>query len=303
MEGVTVRNEFWVGNVVSARVDLETVDPATLAGIDGVTGVASNAEMPSQSSSQAQTDPETGIDRDANYTYGLRQIDVPGFDEKYNASGEGTTVTVIDDGISNPEAGHPDLEFAIKAVAENGSVTTGTLGEPARLAHGEHVAGTATGAADPVGDVPRYGVAPNASLIKIKPGERGNVSVENILASMEFAVEQDSDVVSMSLGVPEETPWNSVLELMMEQQTQTALAAGTVVVGGAGNIGDGDAGGPVRSPGANFNARSVPRTRPATSLTSRVGPSSTGSVSTTTPPSAGPPSTLSSTRVSISSRT
>jgi PGF-CTERM protein len=257
MEGVTFRNEFWVGNVVSARVDLETVDPATLAGIDGVTGVASNAEMPSQSSSQAQTDPETGIDRDANYTYGLRQIDVPGFDEKYNASGEGTTVTVIDDGISNPEAGHPDLEFAIKAVAENGSVTTGTLGEPARLAHGEHVAGTATGAADPVGDVPRYGVAPNASLIKIKPGERGNVSVENILASMEFAVEQDSDVVSMSLGVPEETPGNSVLELMMEQQTQTALAAGTVVVGGAGNIGAGDAGGPVRSPGANFNVLSV----------------------------------------------
>jgi subtilisin family serine protease len=257
IEGVTVRNEFWVGNVVSVRIDLETVDPTDLAAIDGVTRVASNAEMSVQSSTQAQEDPEGDIDLDANYTYGLRQIDVPGFDEKYNASGEGTTVTVIDDGISNPEEGHPDLEFAIKAVAENGSVTTGTLGEPARLAHGEHVAGTATGAADPVGDVPRYGVAPNASLIKIKPGERGNVSVENILASMEFAVEQDSDVVSMSLGVPEETPGNSVLELMMEQQTQTALAAGTVVVGAAGNIGDGDAGGPVRSPGANFNVLSV----------------------------------------------
>jgi subtilisin family serine protease len=257
MEGVTVRNEFWVGNVVSVRVDLGAVDLADLAAIDGVTGIASNAEMSVQSSTQAQEDPEVDIDLDANYTYGLRQIDVPGFEEKYNASGEGTTVAVIDDGISNPEEGHPDLEFVIKAVAENGSVTTGTLGQPTELAHGEHVAGTATGAADPAGDVPRYGVAPNASLIKIKPGERSDVTVENILASMEFAVEQDADVVSMSLGIPEETPGDSVLELMMEQQTQTALTAGTVVVGAAGNIGAGDAGGPVRSPGANFNVLSV----------------------------------------------
>jgi len=257
MDGVTVRNTFWVGNIVSVTVDLDTVDPADLAAIDGVTRVAPNVEMTRSSSAQVNESPDVGINLDANFTHGLRQIDVPGFEDKYNASGEGTTVTVIDDGISNPEAGHPDLDFSIKAVAENGTVTTGTLGKPADLAHGEHVAGTATGAADPVGDVPRYGVAPNASLIKVKVGERTSVSVENILASVEFAVEQDSDVVSMSLGLPVQTPGNPVLELLMEQQAQSALAAGTVVVAAAGNAGAGDAGGSVRSPGANFNVLTV----------------------------------------------
>ena len=257
MEGVTVRNEFWVGNVVSARVDLETVDPVDLAAIDGVTRVAPNTEMTRPSSVQAQTESNVSADQTQNFTYGLRQIDVPGFEDKYSASGEGTTVTIIDNGISNPEAGHPDLEFEIKAVAENGSVTTGTLGEPTELAHGEHVAGTATGAANPAGDVPRYGVAPNASLINIKVGERKSIAVEDLLASVEFAVEQDSDVASMSLGLPIESPGDSVLELLMGQQAQTALAAGTVVIGTTSNEGAGDAGGPVRTPGAEFSVLSV----------------------------------------------
>ncbi len=257
MEGVTVRNTFWVGNVVSARVDLETVDPVDLAAIDGVTRVAPNTEMTRPSSVQAQTESNVSADQTQNFTYGLRQIDVPGFEDKYSASGEGTTVTIIDNGISDPEAGHPDLEFGIKAVAENGSVTTGTLGQPTEQAHGEHTAGTATGAADPAGDVPRYGVAPNASLINIKVGERKSIAVEDLLASVEFAVEQDSDVASMSLGLPIESPGDSVLELLMGQQAQTALAAGTVVIGTTSNEGAGDAGGPVRTPGAEFSVLSV----------------------------------------------
>jgi subtilisin family serine protease len=252
MPGAEVQNQFWVGNILSVTADMSVHDIETFERLDGVIGVSRNVELANPA--PVGDNPAVDIDQNGNVTYGLEQIDVPGFEDKYNTSGEGATVTIIDDGISNPEEGHPDLEFAIKAVAEGGEVTTGTLGTAG--SHGEHTAGTATGAADPAGDVPRYGVAPNADLIMVNTFE-GQAAAVDTLAAVQFAAQQDSDVASMSLGFPVQTPGNSVLELLMEQQMQDANAMGTAVVGSAGNEGSGAAGGPVTSPGAEFTGFSI----------------------------------------------
>ena len=271
-EHADIRNQFWAGNVLSVEVDLDEHDVERLAAIDGVTAVAPNADAvhPAPPEDDTTMMASTESSGDDDYTYGLEQIDVPGFEERYGDRGGNASVAVIDDGISNPEAGHPDLTFATEAVAVNGSVTTGTLGSAG--SHGEHVAGTAAGAAEPAGDVPRYGVAPESSLVMINAFE-GGATAEDILASVQYSAEQDVDVATMSLGF-ESTTGNSVLMTAMEETIQDANAAGTLVVGSAGNAGAGDDGGPATSPGAEFSSFSVG----ASNAQGSIAPFSSGSV-------------------------
>lgn len=206
-----VQHEYWVGNALSVEIDLDQSDISTLAEIPGVTSVIPNVQFdtPPQpalttdaDSDEIRTDGITPSLEEGDFTYGLQKIGIPSFEEQFDTDGQGATVAIIDDGISSPDEGHPDLEFAQTAVAADGVITEGTLGSPG--AHGEHVSGTATGAADPAGDVPRYGVAPNASLIEVNAFEEG-AFLEDILAGVEYAVEEDADVAGMSLGFPRPT--------------------------------------------------------------------------------------------------
>jgi Subtilase family. len=172
-------------------------------------------------------------DPDAEYTWGLQQIGVPSFDEQFDVRGEGANVTIIDDGISDGD--HPDLEFAQKVNIVDNEINVGAIGLTDD-AHGEHVAGTATGALDPAGDVPRYGVAPNASLTKINVFEgTPGASFANILTAVDYAVtERNADVAGMSLSAG--GPVSTVFDLV-DQQMRDAKAAGTLVTVSSGNAG------------------------------------------------------------------
>jgi len=132
-------------------------------------------------------------------------------------------------------------------------VTTGTLGSPG--AHGEHVAGTATGAANPAGPVARYGVASDADLYKVNVFESGAYT-SDIIAAIQWSVQNDADVASMSLGFGP-VDGLSTIQVSMETAMQNAEDAGTVVIGSAGNSGNGAAGGPVTSPGGEFTGFSI----------------------------------------------
>jgi hypothetical protein len=169
-------------------------------------------------------------------------------------TGQGTDVAILDDGVSDPDNLHPDLDFATKAIAENGEVTTGTLGSPDN-GHGEHVAGTAVGSLEPAGDVPRYSVAPGADLHKINVFQ-GGAFTSDLVAAVQFSASNGYDVASMSLGVG---PVNgqSTIQIPMEQAMQNANDLGTLVIGSAGNSGSGVAGGPTTSPGTEFSGFSV----------------------------------------------
>ena len=254
---VSHRNDFWAGNIVVVEADLDAIDPERLAAIDGVERVTPNVEFEGPTP-QPGTD---GVepDLDGEFTFGLEQINVPEFEDEFGTQGEGTSVMIGDDGISTPDDPHPDLEFEKKAIAENGEITEGELGT-STVAHGEHVAGTATAAAEPVGDVPRYGVAPDADLLKANVFE-GGAFTEDIIASMEWAAENDADAASYSLGIPSEDGLSTFVPEYVDV-IDDVTAAGTVAVvsagndGGSGNVG-GSEGGPVSSPATNFNTVAI----------------------------------------------
>jgi len=258
--GATVRERFWAGNIVTAEVDLSEIDLERLAAIDRVKSVSPNVRYerpePPTAAGGAAADAAAQSDDTTNYTYGLEQINVPEFEDEFDTQGEGATVMIGDDGISNPEAGHPDLEFAKEAIVSNGTVDEGTLVGGTEEAHGEHTAGTATGAADPAGDVPRYGVAPEADLLMADVFAGGGAFTEDIVASMQWAAENDADAASFSLGFPSSTGLSTFQPAFVET-IEDVNAAGTVAVVSAGNSGSGDGGGPVTAPATNFRSASV----------------------------------------------
>ena len=262
LSNAEVTQRMVIGNALAVEIDLDQHDIDQLATIPGVEAVAPNIKF----EHPAQLDESTGAvspsnvtvpDPDAEYTWGLQQIGVPSFDEQFDVRGEGANVTIIDDGISDGD--HPDLEFAQKVNIVDNEINVGAIGVTDN-AHGEHVAGTATGALDPAGDVPRYGVAPNASLTKINVFEgTPGASFANILTAVDYAVtERNADVAGMSLGAG--GPFSTVASIV-DAQMREAKAAGTLVTVSAGNEGDffqgGDEGAPVSTPATEFDAFSV----------------------------------------------
>jgi len=253
-----VRNQFWAGNVISAEVDLDAVSAERIAEIDGVTRVSPNVEYERPAPQMDGAEP----DLDGDFTFGLEQINIPEFDENFDGQGEGASIMIGDDGISNPDEGHPDLEFAEEVNVVNGEINPG-LGDPG--AHGEHVAGTATAAADPVGEVPRYGVAPNADLLKANVFQ-GGAFTEDIIASMEWAAENDADVASFSLGFAPDEGLSTFAPAYVET-IEDVNAAGTAAVVSAGNSGAGPVGGPVTAPATNFDSVAVGASNEAGDIT------------------------------------
>jgi subtilisin family serine protease len=142
--------------------------------------------------------------------------------------GKGTKVAVLDTGVDDA---HPDLEGRISA-AKNFTDSPGT--EDAQ-GHGTHTASTVGGTGAASGGRNR-GVAPGAHLLVGKVlDDSGSGAMSWIIAGMQWAVEQDADVVSMSLGSPQRTDCSDPMSTAAEE-----LARGsedTLFVVAAGNIG------------------------------------------------------------------
>lgn len=162
-------------------------------------------------------------------------------------TGEGITVAVLDTGV---DATHPDLAGQVVA-AEN---FVGA-GEPVDdHGHGTHVASTVagTGAAS---DGRFTGVAPDADLLSGKVCTAdGQCPTSAIMAGMQWAaVDQDADVVNMSLGGGP-TDGTDPLSLLVNQ---LSAETGTLFVIAAGNSGGDGAWRTVGSPAAADSALAV----------------------------------------------
>ncbi|WP_168216236.1 S8 family serine peptidase [Halorussus halobius] len=226
-DGLSVKNQFWISNSLLLAVDTDEVDPDELAAQKGVSQVHPNYEM-------AIPDPETGnaSAEATDVTYGLDQLDVPEAWDQFDARGQGATVAVLDTGV---DPNHPDIDIDAGNFAEFDGDGNEVDSEPHDSAyHGTHVSGTATGGDD---SGTAIGVAPEAELLHglILPG--GSGSFTQIIAGIQWAVEQDADVINMSLGA---TGYNSQLI----EPVRNAEAAGTTVVAAAGNDGEGTTGSP-----------------------------------------------------------
>lgn len=189
------------------------------AGVDDL--LAALEEEPSRSGVDKVwlSAPVTKADEDSN-----PQIGAPEAWER-GLTGEGVRVAVLDTGI---DTGHPDLDEAVVAEADfSGSPDPGD-----RIGHGTHVAGIVAGSGDGAAD--RQGVAYGADLLNGKVFDDEGFSDEAIIIeAMEWAVEQDADIVNMSLGGgPSDgtDPVATALDALTEE-------SGTLFVVSAGNEG------------------------------------------------------------------
>ncbi|UCC69908.1 MAG: S8 family peptidase [Armatimonadota bacterium] len=141
--------------------------------------------------------------------------------------GSGVKVAVIDTGI---DSGPPDL-----AVADGVNYVSKPWWKPADPSkwdddngHGTHVAGIIAALHNDIGVV---GVAPNASLYAVKTLDRtGSGYVSDIIAGIEWCINNGMDVANMSLGTDSDVQ-------SLHDACDTADGAGVVLVAAAGNDG------------------------------------------------------------------
>ena len=177
--------------------------------------------------------------------YSERAEDVTGMTEnitKVNAddvwnmgyTGDGVVVAVIDSGVNY---NHVDIANNLwdggTEFPNHGYNTYDGNDDPMdRFGHGTHCAGTICG--DGTSGT-KTGIAPKATLMCVKSvSDEGTGTAHNINSGMEWAVEHNADVLSMSLGVtlPELSE-----KTMLRRSCVTALELGVVASVAAGNYG------------------------------------------------------------------
>ncbi|MDP5272705.1 S8 family peptidase [Chengkuizengella axinellae] len=159
---------------------------------------------------------------------GVRMIQAPDVWDQ-SEKGKGIVIAIIDTGCDRD---HPDLK---DRVIGGRNFTSDDNGNPNKfsdyIGHGTHVAGTIAASINGSGVV---GVAPEASLLILKAlgGKYGSGSYDWIINAINYAVDRNVDIISMSLGGPHNIP-------ELHQAVLNAVEKNILVVCAAGNEGDG----------------------------------------------------------------
>ena len=160
-----------------------------------------------------------------------------------NLSGEGVRIAVVDTGLDTQ---HPDFQGRIGGTAD----FTGE-GITDRHGHGTHCASIAAGSGEASGGKYR-GAAPKASLYAAKVlRSDGQGMMSDVMAGVEWAVDQGVQVVSLSLGGP--GPCDGTDALC--ETCDAAVERGVIVCVAAGN--DGPNPYTVGSPGCAHNVITI----------------------------------------------
>lgn len=159
-------------------------------------------------------------------SYGLDMISAQSM-WKQSKKGAGIKIAVIDSGC---DINHVSLKDSIAGVR---NFTTEDNKNPRivtdRVGHGTHVAGII--AANEDKNI-MSGVAPDAELYILKAIDKtGSGKLSWVINAINYAVELDVDIISMSLGMPESDP-------KLERAINNAVKKGISVVCAAGNEGD-----------------------------------------------------------------
>ena len=249
MEGVTVTGTLWLVNAVVVSIEPDQLTATDLAAIDDVERVHPNYEY-TISKPIEPSDTGSDVSSDTDVTYGLDQINAPDAWDEFDNRGDDIRVAVLDTGVAED---HPDIDIEPAAFAEFDSSGDEAPGEYCTDGicdtgyHGTHVSGTIAGgnASDE-----HIGVAPDATLMHGLVLPEGGGTWAQITGGIQWAVEEDADVVSMSLGG----------EITDELVTpiENAIDTGTIVVASSGNEGPGTA----SSPGADRSSLAVGATDP-----------------------------------------
>ena len=146
----------------------------------------------------------------------------------HETKGKGITVAVLDTGC---DTDHPDL---IDRIVGGYNFTNDDGGDSLKFedynGHGTHVCGTIAASLNNSGVV---GVAPEANLLILKVlGKNGSGQYAWIIKAIQYAIDQKVDIISMSLGGPNDV--KALHDVIIEAVNQNIL-----VVCAAGNDGDG----------------------------------------------------------------
>lgn len=214
---VTVPNEAVV-NKLKHLQDVERVE------VDAIAHVAAPASTRTGTTQPVAQPVQT-------VPWGVNRIDAP--KAWATSRGSNVKVAVLDTGI---DKSHPDLVDNIAGgtnYVESGRGARLTLDPTAWSddnGHGTHVSGTIAAADNTIGVV---GVAPQAKLYGVKVlNSAGSGYVSDIVSGIEWSVNNDMQVISMSLSVSTDVQ-------ALHEAVDVADAAGVVVVAAAGNTGDG----------------------------------------------------------------
>ncbi|MEQ7009853.1 S8 family peptidase [Actinopolymorpha sp. B17G11] len=163
---------------------------------------------------------------------------------KSGYTGKGVRVAVLDTGY---DAAHPDLAGRVAAAQTFVPGETVVDGN----GHGTHVASTVGGSGAPSGGR-RKGVAPDVDLLVGKVlDDRGRGLTSQIIAGMEWAVDNDARVVNMSLGGTASDGTDPLSQAVDELSARS----GALFVTAAGNSGPEE--GTVGAPGTATSALTV----------------------------------------------
>lgn len=164
----------------------------------------------------------------SGYIEGAKLIGADKFGER-GFYGEGITIAVIDSGC---DISHPNLKDRIVGYR---NFTDDDKKDPNNvtdyIGHGTHVCGI-IGASD-IGEKGIIGVAPKCSLLVLKALSKNGGKSSWVASAIDYAVAQNVDIISMSLGSPSPSP-------EMRKAIGRAIEKGICVVVSSGNNGDND---------------------------------------------------------------
>jgi len=165
---------------------------------------------------------------------------------KHKLTGDGGIITILDSGIN---CSHPDFndcasDNAGKLLYWHDIYDYLERPEDVFLGHGTHVASIAAGTGD-ASDGKYKGVAPGAGLKIVRvTSYAGDVAESKLADAIEWAIQNGTDVISMSLGYPEQSYLEACSGTLyggpvheIWYQIQRAINSGIVVVASAGNNG------------------------------------------------------------------
>lgn len=227
--GIEVVNDYWIKNAVKIKSNRNV---EALEKHPDVERVIPNFQVSIRENEIGESSDELDT------TYGIEHINATKVWEEYGEKGQSSRVAVLDTGV-DPD--HDDIDIK----QENWKDFVRDEEEPKDYEkHGTHVSGTVSGGNSSGTSI---GVSPETELMHgAVLDEFGSGSLDDIISGMEWAVENDADVISMSLGA------TGYGEDFIEP-VQNAESLGTVVVAAIGNDGEGSS----DSPGNVFDVLSV----------------------------------------------
>ncbi|MDK2562751.1 S8 family peptidase [Romboutsia sedimentorum] len=166
--------------------------------------------------------------KESKTPYGIEMIKAKTIWDDSN-QGNGIKIAVIDSGCDINHESLKDNIVAVRNFTDEDGKSHNIVVD--RVGHGTHVIGTiaANGKNNTI-----MGVAPKADIYVLKAIDRtGSGKVSWVVNAIYYAIEQNVDIISMSLGMPKSTE-------KLEKAVKEAVNKNILLVCAAGNDGDGN---------------------------------------------------------------